>query len=108
MTAGSFGTKAKAIALLRREFFVPAAEIKRSLLDLCVAAGGNQYDVAVQYVIARALSIRASNERVVQILLSDLHVADQMAAFCSAPQKMRQRIVDTRELRKNHLGRNPA
>jgi hypothetical protein len=99
MKQAAFGSKARAIALLRSEFMIPEGEIKPSLLDRCVAAEGNHYDVAVQYVIGRARSLPRTNERVERVLLQDIHFAEGLCAFCSMPSIMRERIVETRRLR---------
>ena len=75
---------------------IPEGEIKLSLFERCVTAGGNKYDVAVQYVIARARSIPPASERIERVLTQDLHFAEQLAPFCSSPKIMRERIEDTR------------
>jgi hypothetical protein len=108
MKSTAFGTKASAMALLRSEFLIPEGEIKLTLLDRCVAAGGNQYDVAVQYAIARARSIGIASERVERVLTQDLYIAEQLSAFCSSPDTMRKRVQETRDERQNALriGRN--
>jgi hypothetical protein len=43
--------------VLGDEFFIARSELNEALLDRCVKAGGNQYDVAVQYFIAGGLRV---------------------------------------------------
>ncbi len=77
-----FGLKAAAIRVLNQEFMLGRTELKEELLDRCVNAGGNQYDMALQYIIAQSTGADRC----------ELGVARKLCSMATNPEAMIRRV----------------
>ncbi|MEA1071766.1 hypothetical protein [Sphingomonas sp. LY160] len=78
----SFGLKATTIKVLKEEFGLARSVLDEGLIDRCVKAGGNQYDMALQYIIAQ--STEADREQIA--------LAKELCAMATNPDTMLGRL----------------
>lgn len=96
-----FGRKAKAIDLLMHEANIPRSAVDHVVLDMCLEAGGNEFDVAIQYLLHAVITRPLGDARTEWILDRYANDASKLIYLASNREVMSDRVNRARGDRNN-------